>query len=219
MFFNTVDGIESQPPSSSYSLQPCRQFQFMEIQQATNDFDESLVIGQGGFGKVYKGNIVNGSDMVVAAIKRYDTMSLQGAAEFRTEVEMLSRLKHNNIVSLIGYCNYGNEMNLVYEFMPNGALHDHLRRLGAPLSWLQRLKICIGAARGLHYLHTAEGINGGVIHRDVKSSNILLQESWEAKIADFGLSKVDSTNQSKTYLSTSVKGTFDGSALPIRFNL
>ncbi|XP_024958935.1 probable serine/threonine-protein kinase At1g01540 [Cynara cardunculus var. scolymus] len=208
MFFNTVDGIESQPPSSSFSLQPCRQFQFLEIQQATNDFDESLVIGHGGFGKVYKGNIVNGSDIVVAAIKRYDTMSYQGAAEFRTEVRMLSRLRHNNIVSLIGYCNYENEMNLVYEYMPNGALHDHLHILGTPLSWLQRLKICIGVARGLQYLHTGEGIKGGVMHRDVKSSNILLQESWEAKITDFGLSKVDPTNQSKPYLSTSVKGTF-----------
>ncbi|KAL7592585.1 hypothetical protein Lser_V15G33725 [Lactuca serriola] len=186
--------------------QPCRQFEFAEILLATNNFDESLVIGHGGFGKVYKGNIINGSNVSVSAIKRLDPMSSQGASEFWAEVEMLSSFQYPHLVSLLGYCNYEKEMILIYEYLPNGTLEHHLHKRGTPLSWLLRLKICIGAARGLHYLHTATGINAGVIHRDVKSSNILLDESLEAKISDFGLSKI--TNQPLTYVDTRVKGTF-----------
>ncbi|KAJ9550794.1 hypothetical protein OSB04_014839 [Centaurea solstitialis] len=204
--------MESEPSSSSTSSlpesHPCRHFEFHEIQLATNNFDESFVIGRGGFGKVYKGNIINGSSVVVAAIKRLDSMSKQGATEFWAEVEMLSKLRHCNLVSLFGHCNYGKEMMLVYEYMPNGTLEDHLHKLGTPLSWLQRLKICIGAARGLHYLHTGTGIQVGIIHRDVKTSNILLHESWTAKISDFGLSKIGPTDQPSTCVSTLVKGTF-----------
>nr|KAJ0196831.1 hypothetical protein LSAT_V11C700367500 [Lactuca sativa] len=206
----TGDGKESQPPiSSSIQLsQTCRHFQFAEILLATNTFDESLVIGHGGFGKVYKGNIINGSSVIVAAVKRLDSMSSQGATEFWSEVEMLSKLRHSHLVSLFGYCNHENEMILVYEYMPNGTLEDHLHKLGTPLSWLQRLKICISAARGLDYLHTGTGIDFGVIHRDVKSSNILLHESWAAKISDFGLSKIGPTNQTSTHVNTLVRGTF-----------
>ncbi|PWA56467.1 Concanavalin A-like lectin/glucanase, subgroup [Artemisia annua] len=130
-----------------------------EVQMlATKYFDESLVIGHGGFGKVYKGNVISGAGLVPAAIKRLDPMSNQGAAEFWTEVEMLSKLRHCNLVSLIGYCNYEKEMILIYEYMPNGTLEDHLHKLGTTLSWVQRLKICISAGRGLHYLHTGTGI-------------------------------------------------------------
>nr|XP_043629871.1 probable serine/threonine-protein kinase PBL9 [Erigeron canadensis] len=198
------DDKDSERPTPS-----CHHFEFHDILSATENFDESLVIGQGGFGKVYKGNIItNGSSSVVAAIKRLDTMSSQGAAEFWAEVEILSKLRHCNLVSLIGYCNHRNEKILVYEYMSNGTLEDHLYKLGNPLSWLQRLKICIGAGRGLHYLHTGTGIESGVIHRDIKSSNILLHESWTAKIADFGLSKIGPTNQPKTYVNTLIKGTF-----------
>ncbi|KAF5808125.1 putative transferase, protein kinase RLK-Pelle-RLCK-VIIa-2 family [Helianthus annuus] len=96
----------------------------------------------------------------------------------------------------------------MYEYMPNGTLDDHLHKLGSHLSWLQRLNICIGASRGLHYLHTGTGIESGVIHRDVKCSNILLHENWAAKIADFGLSKIGPINQPSTYVNTHVKGTF-----------
>ncbi|KAL8252311.1 hypothetical protein R6Q59_036004 [Mikania micrantha] len=203
-------GKESAPSTSC--TQPsvsCRRFEFPEILIATENFSESLVIGRGGFGKVYKGNIINGSSVVVAAIKRLDSMSNQGPAEFWAEVEMLSMLRHCNLVSLIGYCNYEQEMILVYEYnMPNSTLNDHLHELRTPLSWLQRLNICIGTGRGLHYLHTGTGIASGVIHRDVKSSNILLHESWAAKISGFGLSKIGPTNQPSTYVNTLIKGTF-----------
>ncbi|KAL8252331.1 hypothetical protein R6Q59_036024 [Mikania micrantha] len=208
MSFATGDGKKSEPSSSSSIQQSCHHFEFPEILIATENFDESLVIGSGGFGKVYKGNLTIETNIVVAAIKRLDSMSNQGADEFWAEVEMLSLLRHCNLVSLIGYCNYEEEMILVYEYMPNKTLNDHLHELRTPLSWLQRLNICIGAGRGLHYLHTGTGIASGVIHRDVKSSNILLHESWAAKISDFGLSKIGPTNQPSTYVNTLIKGTF-----------
>ncbi|KAJ0759778.1 putative protein kinase RLK-Pelle-CrRLK1L-1 family [Helianthus annuus] len=204
MFFSTVDG----KGSHASTMQPCRHFDFPEILIATKNFDESLVIGTGGFGKVYKGNIIIGASLVVAAIKRLDSMSNQGAVEFWAEVEMLSLLGHCNLVTLIGYCNYEKEMILVYEYIPNGTLDDHLHKLHSPLTWIQRLNICIGAGRGLHYLHTSTGIESGVIHRDVKSSNILLHENWAAKISDFGLSKISPMSQPSTYVNTLVKGTF-----------
>nr|XP_043634063.1 uncharacterized protein LOC122605220 isoform X2 [Erigeron canadensis] len=162
----------------------------------------------GGFGKVYKGEVIVGASHVAAAIKRLDLMSDQGGTEFWAEVEILSKLRHSHLVSLIGYCNHEREMILVYEYMSNGTLEAHLHKLRTRLSWIDRLKICIGAARGLDYLHTGTGIEFGVIHRDVKSSNILLHESWAAKISDFGLSKIGPTNQPRTYVNTCVKGTF-----------
>nr|GEY37595.1 receptor-like protein kinase FERONIA [Tanacetum cinerariifolium] len=194
--------------SSIEGPQPCRRFKFSEIMIATGNFDKSVVIGHGGFGKVYKGEVYNGLSLVVFAIKRLDSMSSQGAAEFWAEVKLLSKLRHCNLVSLIGYCCYRKEMIVVYEYMPNGTLEGHLHKLGTPLSWVQRLKICIGAGRGLHYLHTGTGIEVGVIHRDVKSSNILLDENWAAKISDFGLSRISTINRGGSYVNTLVKGTF-----------
>ena len=199
---------DAQSSLSLESIQPCRQFTFSEIQLATHDFDESLVIGRGGFGQVYKGTVSNGSCRVDAAIKRLESTSNQGAVEFWAEVEMLSKLRHCHLVSLIGYCNDGQEMILIYEYMPNGTLADRLHKSIITLTWLPRLKICIGAARGLDYLHTGTGINHGVIHRDVKSSNILVDINWAAKISDFGLSKIGPTNQPSTYVNTMVRGTF-----------
>nr|GFA31261.1 serine-threonine/tyrosine-protein kinase catalytic domain-containing protein [Tanacetum cinerariifolium] len=192
---------------SSKLLQPCRQLTFYQLQLATENFDESLVIGRGGFGKVYKGAINIGANVKTLAIKRLDSTSNQGASEFWAEVKMLSKLRHCNLVSLIGYCNDGQEMILVYEYMPRGTLEDHLHKRLSSLTWVGRLKICVGAARGLDYLHTGSGIEHGVIHRDFKSSNILLDNSWEAKILDFGLSKVSPRNQ-PSYVNTLVKGTF-----------
>ncbi|GKE37609.1 concanavalin A-like lectin/glucanase [Tanacetum coccineum] len=187
--------------------QICNHFSLDEIRSATKDFSEAFVVGQGGFGKVYKGYFKDRSSMVVA-VKRSNSTSSQGAPEFRAEVEMLSKLRHCNLVSLIGYCNEGTEMALVYEYMSQGSLEDHIHKSGSPLSWLRRLKICIGAARGLDYLHTGTGTQHGIVHRDVKSSNILLDENFAAKISDFGLAKVTPTNQTHTHVSTGVKGTF-----------
>nr|XP_043620162.1 probable receptor-like protein kinase At5g38990 [Erigeron canadensis] len=209
MFPGSRNGKGSEASNSTAELsQRYCQFEFDEILLATENFNESLVVGEGGFGKVYKGNIHIGTTHVDVAIKRLDLMSNQGASEFWEEVEMLSKLRHVHLVSLIGYYNYEKEMILVYEYMPHGTLEDFLHKLHAPLSWVERLKICIGAARGLDYLHTGSSIEVGVIHRDVKSSNILLHESLAAKISDFGLARIGPINQPSTYVNTLVKGTF-----------
>ncbi|KAK1414178.1 hypothetical protein QVD17_29919 [Tagetes erecta] len=207
MSISSIQNVGSSSSSSS-SPQLCRQFTFSEIKLATQNLDESLVIGRGGFGKVYKGTIINGNNLLIVAIKRLGATSNQGAQEFWTEVNMLSNLRHCHLVSLIGYCNDEEEFILVYEYMAYGTLEDHLHRYRTPLSWVQRLTICIGAARGLDYLHTGTGIKHGVVHRDVKSSNILLHDNWVAKISDFGLSKICPKNQQTTHVSTKVKGTF-----------
>ncbi|XP_031103062.1 probable receptor-like protein kinase At2g23200 [Ipomoea triloba] len=186
----------------------------VEVILATNSFDPKNMIGEGGFGKVYKGTLQNG---VKVAVKRSEPGHGQGLQEFHTEIMVLSRIRHRHLVSLIGYCSEQEEMILVYEFMEKGTLRDHLysfkpqqpgsgRSSGSVsvLSWDQRLEICIGAAKGLHYLHT--GLDGPIIHRDIKSANILLDENYVAKVADFGLSRSGPNDFS--HISTDVKGSF-----------
>ncbi|OMO97461.1 hypothetical protein CCACVL1_04558 [Corchorus capsularis] len=162
-----------------------------------------LLSGNGGFGRVYKGYI-DGVDTPIA-IKALKPTSTQGSNEFEAEIKMLSDLRHLHLVSLIGYCDEGIKI-IVYDYMPKGTLRDHLySKENPPLSWKQRLEICIGVAKGLNYLHAE---NPKIIHRDIKPSNILLDENWVAKVSDFGLSRLGPTSLSRSHVTTRVKGTF-----------
>ncbi|KAM0991809.1 hypothetical protein ACFX2I_010125 [Malus domestica] len=183
-------------------LKGARWFSYDELKKCTNNFSDSNEIGSGGYGKVYRGIL---SDGQVIAIKKAQQGSMQGGLEFKTEIELLSRVHHKNVVGLLGFCFEQGEQMLVYEFMPNGTLRESLLgRSGIYLDWKRRLRITLGSARGLAYLH--ELANPPIIHRDVKSSNILLDEHLTAKVADFGLSKLIS-DSGKGHVSTQVKGT------------
>ncbi|WVZ72356.1 hypothetical protein U9M48_020830 [Paspalum notatum var. saurae] len=204
----TVDGDMpgAMIPTAVSPAAPSYRFPFAMLQEATDNFDESLVIGAGGFGKVYRAMLPDGTKV---AVKRASPESRQGAREFRTEIELLSGLRHRHLVPLVGYCDERDEMILLYEYMEQGSLRSRLYGGAATaeraLSWAQRLEACAGAARGLLYLHTA--LAKPVIHRDVKSSNILLDGGLAAKVSDFGLSK-PGPELGETHVSTAVKGSF-----------
>ncbi|KAF5187050.1 Receptor-like cytoplasmic kinase [Thalictrum thalictroides] len=181
-------------------------FTFRELAAATRNFRQECLLGEGGFGRVYKGRLENGNQL--AAIKQLDRNGLQGNKEFLVEVLMLSLLHHQNLVNLIGYCADGDQRLLVYEFMSLGSLEDHLLDLPPdqkPLNWFTRMKIATGAAKGLEYLH--DKANPPVIYRDLKSSNILLDEEFNPKLSDFGLAKLGPVGD-KTHVSSRVMGTY-----------
>ncbi|XP_057433398.1 probable serine/threonine-protein kinase PBL2 [Lotus japonicus] len=194
-----------------------KSFSFNDLKEATKNFRQENLIGEGGFGRIFKGWIDQntyaptkpGSGMVVA-IKNLKPESFQGHKEWLAEVNYLGQLHHENLVKLIGYCLQGKNRLLVYEFMPKGSLENHLFRKGVqPIPWTTRVNIAIGVARGLAYLHS---LNANVIFRDLKASNILLDSDFGPRLSDFGLAR-DGPTGDNTHVSTRVIGT-QGYAAP-----
>ncbi|CAL9108693.1 unnamed protein product [Musa acuminata var. zebrina] len=197
-------GAEDPPiPSAGVALGFSKStFTYEELAMATDDFSDANLLGQGGFGYVHRGALADGKEV---AIKQLKPGSGQGEREFQAEVEIISRVHHKHLVSLVGYCISGGKRLLVYEFVPNNTLGFHLHGKGQPtMEWSIRLRIALGSAKGLAYLH--EDCHPKIIHRDIKASNILLDYKYEAKVADFGLAKFASDTD--THISTRVMGTF-----------
>ncbi|XP_054793696.1 probable LRR receptor-like serine/threonine-protein kinase At5g45780 [Prosopis cineraria] len=180
-----------------------RRFSFRELQSATSNFSPKNILGQGGFGVVYKGCLPN---KMTVAVKRLKDPNYTGEVQFQTEVEMIGLAVHRNLLRLYGFCMTSDERLLVYPYMPNGSVADRLRdtcREKPSLDWNRRMRIALGAARGLLYLH--EQCSPKIIHRDVKAANILLDESFEAVVGDFGLAKL--LDQRDSHVTTAVRGT------------
>ncbi|KAG0539320.1 hypothetical protein BDA96_03G312900 [Sorghum bicolor] len=167
----------------------------------TDDFAEENLLGEGGFGCVFKGILPDGRPV---AVKKLKIGNGQGEREFKAEVDTISRVHHRHLVSLVGYCIAEGQRMLVYDFVPNNTLYYHLHVSEASLDWRTRVKIAAGAARGIGYLH--EDCHPRIIHRDIKSSNILLDNNFEAQVSDFGLARLAA--DSNTHVTTRVMGTF-----------
>ncbi|TYJ05763.1 hypothetical protein E1A91_A12G186300v1 [Gossypium mustelinum] len=177
-------------------------FTYEELTIATNGFSDQNLLGEGGFGAVYKGCLPDGREV---AVKQLKIGGGQGEREFKAEVAIISRIHHRHLVSLVGYCISENRRLLIYDYVPNNTLYFHLHGEGMPvLDWATRLKIAAGAARGIAYLH--EDCHPRIIHRDIKSSNILLDNNFEAQVSDFGLAKL--ALDANTHVTTRVMGTF-----------
>ncbi|KAJ1288670.1 hypothetical protein BS78_02G105500 [Paspalum vaginatum] len=179
-------------------------FTLRDLEYATNRFSKENVIGEGGYGVVYRGRLINGTDV---AIKKLLNNMGQAEKEFRVEVEAIGHVRHKNLVRLLGYCVEGIHRMLVYEYVNNGNLeqwlHGAMRQHGI-LTWEARMKVVIGIAKALAYLH--EAIEPKVVHRDIKSSNILIDEEFNGKLSDFGLAKL--LGAGKSHITTRVMGTF-----------
>ncbi|KAI3739521.1 hypothetical protein L2E82_29928 [Cichorium intybus] len=214
MFNNNVFPLEAE--SSDQAHKQMKQANDLKIplqtiKDCTQDFNENNFIGKGGYGRVYQG-ILSWGDHVnqLVAVKRLDVTGFQGNKEFHTEVTLLSQYQHENIVTLIGFCDDNDEMILVYEYIRRGSLDTYLRNpvMSDGLSWPQLLKICIGVASALDYLHNHVAEKHRIIHRDIKSANVLLDENWNAKVADFGLARIGLANQQNTFVITNLAGTY-----------
>ncbi|KAL7600435.1 hypothetical protein Lser_V15G26625 [Lactuca serriola] len=216
-----VSSVSATPRSEGEILQSSnlKSFSFSDLKMATRNFRPDSVLGEGGFGSVFKGWIDEqtfaatkpGTGLVIA-VKKLNQESFQGHREWLAEVNYLGQFSHPNLVELIGYCLEDEQRLLVYEFMPRGSLENHLFRRGSyfqPLSWSLRLKAALGAAKGLAFLHNAKT---KVIYRDFKTSNVLLDSNYNAKLSDFGLAK-DGPTGDKSHVSTRVMGTY-GYAAP-----
>ncbi|XP_024987464.1 probable LRR receptor-like serine/threonine-protein kinase At1g07650 [Cynara cardunculus var. scolymus] len=179
-------------------------FTLRQIKAATKNFDLSNKLGEGGFGAVYKGLL---SDGTIIAVKQLSSKSKQGTREFVNEIGMISALQHPNLVKLYGCCVEGNQLSLIYEYMENNCLSRALfardKVSKAKLTWPVRWKICLGIARGLVYLHEESQLK--IVHRDIKTSNVLLDKDLNAKISDFGLAKLN--DDGNTHISTRIAGT------------
>ncbi|KAI5079607.1 hypothetical protein GOP47_0005086 [Adiantum capillus-veneris] len=197
-----------------------RQFSFNDLKTATRNFRPDSLLGEGGFGCVFKGWIdehgtgpVRPGTGLTVAVKALNTSGLQGHKEWLAEINFLGQFHHSNLVKLVGFCIEEDQRLLVYEFMQRGSLENHLFRRGAfPLAWNVRMKIALGAARGLGFLHGGKNGSKPVIYRDFKTSNVLLDLDYTAKLSDFGLAK-DGPEGDKSHVSTRVMGTF-GYAAP-----
>ncbi|XP_078437062.1 protein kinase superfamily protein [Wolffia australiana] len=196
--FRVSSWLEGSRRRSLVSASGVPKYPYKDLQKATSNF--TTVIGHGAFGAVYKALMPAGETV---AVKVLDSKSKQGEKEFQTEVLLLGRLHHRNLVNLVGYCSEKGERMLIYVFMPNGSLASHLYSdKHIPLSWDLRISIALDVARGLEYLH--DGAVPPVVHRDIKSSNILLDGNMRARVADFGLSREEKDIQH----ATNVRGTF-----------
>ncbi|GMP59258.1 hypothetical protein CsSME_00022611 [Camellia sinensis var. sinensis] len=184
------------------AAQEQKQFSLETLVSATKDFHPNHKLGQGGFGPVYKGRLSDGREI---AVKKLSQSSNQGKKEFTNEAKLLARVQHRNVVNLLGYCAHGAEKLLVYEYVANESLDKLLFKSGRhdALDWKRRYDIIAGIARGLLYLH--EDSHSVIIHRDIKASNILLDDKWVPKIADFGMARLFPEDQ--THVNTRVAGT------------
>nr|CAD1823891.1 unnamed protein product [Ananas comosus var. bracteatus] len=177
-------------------------FTFEELSMITNGFSRQNLLGEGGFGSVYKGCFPDGREV---AVKKLKAEGGHGEREFKAEVDTISRIHHRHLVSLLGYCSSENERMLIYDYVPNNTLYYHLHGKGTPvMDWPTRVKIAAGAARGIAYLH--EDCHPRIIHRDIKSSNILLDNDFEAQVSDFGLARL--AMDPNAHVTTRVMGTF-----------